>query len=165
MPKNHLKLSQILLKWYKMAELWGVISAIFCIFSWCWLKNCLVLHRNLRQEVGFDRRQVFTTRVRDNIFLLQRNFKNRIKKYQVLVGKWHVWYLPDTEKPPKIRCRLMGDDFTAVFVVFVVVLYIIDMQCVTWICSFSLYLQNVKNRANCLQNSLFCLAAKSILRH
>ena len=29
-------------------------------------------------------------RVRDNIFLLQRNFKNRINKYQVLVGKWHV---------------------------------------------------------------------------
>ena len=70
----HIKLSQILLKWYKMAELWGLISAIFGIFSWCWLKNCLVLYRNLWHEVSFDRRQVFTTRVRDNIFFIAEEF-------------------------------------------------------------------------------------------
>ena len=50
------------------------------------------------------------------------------------------------------------------FVVFVVVVYVVDIQCNTQIYVLPLCLYAVKNRADCLQNSLFWLVIKSILR-
>ena len=50
------------------------------------------------------------------------------------------------------------------FVVFVDVVYVIDIQCNTQIYVLPLCLYAVKNRADCLQNSLFWLVIKSILR-
>ena len=50
------------------------------------------------------------------------------------------------------------------FDVFVLVVYVIDIQCDTQIRVLPLCLCVVKNRADCLQNSLFWLVIKSILR-
>ena len=50
------------------------------------------------------------------------------------------------------------------FDVFVLVVYVIDIQCDTQIRVLPLRLCVVKNRADCLQDSLFWLVIKSILR-
>ena len=64
----------------------------------------------------------------------------------------------------EIRSVFLPTILRRFFVVFVVVVYIIDIQCDTQIRVLPLCLCVVKNRADCLQNSLFWLVIKSILR-
>ena len=64
----------------------------------------------------------------------------------------------------EIRSVFLPTILRRFFVVFVVVVYVIDIQCDTQIRVLPLCLCVVKNRADCLQNSLFWLVIKSILR-
>ena len=74
----------------------------------------------------------------------------------------------DTILTQKNRRRICCVFLTAVlrrfFVIFLQEAYITDIQHDTQTANFPAFLPVVENRANCLQNSLFCLVIKSILR-